>query len=76
MDQASGDIHVTFTDYGNTAIVISDNIVTTAEDIPTDQLDMIDECVKMSTIASSETTSTNTSDLALIQVVECWLKPR
>merc|ERR1719318_2234590 len=70
VDQASGDIHVTFTDYGNTAIVTSDNIVTTAEDIPADQLDMIDECVVMSNTPSSQVSSSNTIDEAPIQVVK------
>merc|ERR1719318_1233096 len=70
LDQASGDIHVTFTDYGNTAIVTSDDIVTTAEDIPADQLDMIDECVVMSNTPSSQGSSSNTSDEApTIQIV-------
>merc|ERR1719318_2034900 len=70
VDQATGDIHVTFTDYGNTAIVTSNNIVTTANAIPADQLGMIDECVVMSNTSSSQVSSSNTFDEAPIQVVK------
>jgi hypothetical protein len=43
----SGEIIVTFTDYGNSATVTRDCIVTTANDIPADQLEMVDECVQL-----------------------------
>merc|ERR1719186_2307862 len=41
-----GFCQITFTDYGNTATVAADSIVTTAAGIPADQLDMVDECVQ------------------------------
>ena len=37
-----GRIEVTFTDYGNSAIVSREDIVSHAGDIPTDQTEMID----------------------------------
>ena len=42
-----GRIEVTFTDYGNSAIVSREDIVSHAGDIPTDQTEMIDECVRI-----------------------------
>ena len=42
-----GQCQVTFTDYGNTDTVAADSIVTTAADIPGDQLDMVDEYVHL-----------------------------
>jgi len=44
-DLGSGQYEVTFTDYGNKAVVTADKIVATASDIPSDQVEMIDECV-------------------------------
>jgi len=42
-----GRIEVTFTDYGNSAIVSREDMVSHAGDIPTDQTEMIDECVRI-----------------------------
>merc|ERR1719450_508150 len=41
------DYKVTFTDYGNSAIVAPDKIVATAGDVPTDDVEFIDENVKV-----------------------------
>lgn len=47
IDDATGDAHVTFTDYGNSATVSSNKIVATANDIPDGELEMVDECVQL-----------------------------
>ena len=44
-DLGSGQYEVTFTDYGNKAVVAADKIVASTSDIPQDQVEMIDECV-------------------------------
>merc|ERR1719318_356046 len=47
LDEVTGEAHVTFIDYGNTATVSISKIVATANDIPADELEMVDECVQL-----------------------------
>jgi len=63
IDEATGDIHVTFTDYGNTTTVTSGSIVTSAGDIPVDQLEMVDESV----VISTEETSVSDSHIQVVK---------
>ena len=48
IDETNGNVDVIFTDYGNVATVPSSNIILSAGEVPDDQLDMIDECVIIS----------------------------
>merc|ERR1719233_2850827 len=70
-----GRVQVIFTDYGNTAIVSRENIVGDARDIPGDQTEMIDECVRspldeVSCDEKSLETHHNQNDNAEMMVVE------
>merc|ERR1719233_2803696 len=70
-----GRVQVIFTDYGNTAIVSRENIVGDARDIPGDQTEMIDECVRspldeVSCDEKSLETHHNQNDKAEMMVVE------
>merc|ERR1719470_222440 len=67
--EEGGQYHVTFTDYGNTDIVTKDRIVDKAEDIPAEQADMIDECVKMNTTGTDSHLTTSPEALNTIPEV-------
>merc|ERR1719318_449904 len=70
LDEVTGEAHVTFIDYGNSATVSINKMVATANGIPADEHEMVDECVVMPNTSSSQVSSSNTSDEALRQVVK------
>merc|ERR1719186_2088028 len=68
--EVHGQYKVTFTDYGNSDTVTADSIVTTAADIPADQLDMVDECVQLPDKQQSPSSSPEDSKSSLHSAIE------